>query len=543
MKRFKPIIALAVAPLLISCSGEISFDFNPPTIDVDTISVGELHKDALGGEVLTEGDNAYFDFYEVSDFHGAVNFNPSEETIGLSKLADYFSKKRAENPGGTVVLSSGDMFQGSAESNMTHGYMVNYSMNIMGFESMTVGNHEFDWSIDWLRKIQALKVDDYSIPFLGANVYDKATGQILDFLKPSTIIARGDYKIGVVGTLGDGADKSIMKSLVSGLEFKGELDIAKAEAQRLKSEEDCDIVIWTSHRDVNELAGLGLNRESGIDAVFGGHTHTNNPGTGAETIYSSDGIPFTETKNNGRGIAHARITLNKNTKEFVSAEGDCLVEPYTLYNLTDETRAIEHSEVKKVMDVYNAHIDPIKSEVIGNTDKELDVSDTFSLTDLCVDTMQLAANKWGKENGDIKVIAAFHNANGGVRANLDAGDITFGEVYKSFPFDNEICVVKTTGKKVKGFLEKGASYGTWRDLSVLSKWDDLADDAEVYYTTTDFMGTSSQFKFNLKDEDLIRTGFVVRDAVAARIKSQKNIKAADFERNDNNQQFKVLSRR
>ena len=172
MKRFKPIIALAVAPLLISCSGEISFDFNPPSIDVEAISVGELHRDTLTGAIAEEGNNVFFDFYEVSDFHGAVNYSQSDHYIGLAKMGDYFSKKRAENPGGTIVLSSGDMFQGSAESNLTHGYLVNYAMNIMGFEAMTVGNHEFDWSIDWLKKIQALKVDDYSIPMLGANVYD-----------------------------------------------------------------------------------------------------------------------------------------------------------------------------------------------------------------------------------------------------------------------------------------------------------------------------------------------------------------------------------
>ena len=537
MKRFKPILALAVAPLLIACSQEISFDFNPPTIDVDTINVGELHRDNLTGEIAEEGNNVFFDFYEVSDFHGAVNYSQSDHYIGLAKMGDYFSKKRADNPGGTIVLSSGDMFQGSAESNLTHGYLVNYAMNIMGFEAMTVGNHEFDWSIDWLKKIQALKVDDYSIPFLGANVYDKATNKVLDFLKPSTIITRGDYKIGIVGTLGDGSEKAIMKSLISGLEFKGELDIVKAEATRLKEEEHCDVVAWASHRDVGELSGLGLNKESGVDLVFGGHTHKDNPGAGGETIYSSDGIPFTETESYGRGIAFTRVAIDKTTRAVSIVDAGCDNEPADYPNLVD------HTEVKKVLDVYNTYIDPIKNEKIGSVDKEMDVSDTFSLTDLCVDTMRLAANAWGKNNGDIKVVAAFHNANGGVRANLPAGDITFGSIYKSFPFDNEICVVKTTGKKVKGFLEKGASYGTWRDLSVLSSWDSLADDAEVYYTTTDFMGTSSQFKFNLKDEDLIRTGFVVRDAIAARIKSQGNLKASEFERNDSNQQFKVLSRR
>ena len=143
--------------------------------------------------------------------------------------------------------------------------------------------------------------------------------------------------------------------------------------------------------------------------------------------------------------------------------------------------------------------------------------------------MQLAANKWGKDNGDIKVVAAFHNAKGGVRAPIAAGDITFGKVYQSFPFDNEICVIKTTGKKLKNYFKKISNSGIWRDTSVVSSLDALNDADEYYFTTTDFMATSNSFAFKLKDADLIRTGYIVRDAIAGRIKSQKNIKATDFE--------------
>ena len=177
MKLRKYIISLFALPLLVACGGssgggggkgEIDFDHSVPILDVDNISVGEIHKDALGGDITQDSENVYFDFYEVSDYHGTVNYSTEDKTIGLSKMADYMSKKRTLNPGGTVVLSSGDMFQGSAESNLTRGYLVNYGMNIMGFESMTLGNHEFDWGVEWIKKNAQLKVDNYSIPFLGA---------------------------------------------------------------------------------------------------------------------------------------------------------------------------------------------------------------------------------------------------------------------------------------------------------------------------------------------------------------------------------------
>ena len=530
MRKIKFTAALLVAPLLIACGApEVDFNFNAPTIDVDAIDVSSLSlkRDTLTGEIAGNENEVFFDFYEVSDYHGAVNYSVEDETIGLARMGDYFKKKRALNPGGTIVLSSGDMYQGSAESNLTHGYIVNYAMNIMGFESMTLGNHEFDWTIDWLRKEQALKVEDHAIPYLGANIFDKSTGKILDFLAPSVTITRGDYKVGIVGTMGDGADSAIMKSLVEGLEFKAELAIAKAEAAKLK-EEGCDIVVWSSHKDVSELSSYGSLQTSGIDVVFGGHSHKNSPAEGEEPVVI-DGVPYLETKNYGKGIAHARVTLDKATKEVKGAVGEVDTKPYALAGLE------EHAEVKKVMDLYNEYIDPIKHKVIGNVDAELDVSDTFSLTNLCVDTMALAANKWGKDNGDIKVVASFHNAKGGVRANMPAGEITFGSVYKSFPFDNEICVVKTTGKKLKNYFNKAGNYGVWIDLSRIAKTDSIDDAEEYYFVTTDFMATSSSFAFKLKDSDLMRTGYIVRDAVAARIQSNQNIKAASFVRSGNAQ--------
>ncbi len=530
---------LLIIPLLASCNGggggkgkksssEISFDFDPPTIDVEQINVSSLTKDVLTGEIANDSDNYYFDFYEVSDFHGAVNYSVDDKTIGIAKMGDYFSKKRADNPGGTVVLSSGDMFQGSAESNLTRGYYVNYAMNVMGFEAMALGNHEFDWGVEWLRKNNSVQINNYSIPYLGANVFMKGTNNILDFCKSSIIIERNDFKIGVVGTLGDNAEKSIMPSLIENLEFKKELPIVQAEATRLKAEEGCDIVVWLSHRDAKELSSCGVSKADGVDLVFGGHSHTN---TSTET----GGIPFLQTKNYGKGIAHARLAINKSTKDVTSISYEVDDAPYTYSGLVD------HPEVKKVCGAYNTVIDPIKNQVIGKTDAKLEVSgSTFSLTNLCVDTMSLVAKKWAKDHNDRKFVAAFHNANGGVRADMDAGSITFGSVYRSFPFDNEVCIAVATGKKLKAYFDKAGSYGVWHDPSIKA-YSDLNDSEEYYFTTTDFMGTSENFVFKLKDEDLIRTGYIVRDSIAGRISNQKDIEAANFDRTEN-AQFRVPSR-
>ena len=525
MKLRKYIISLFALPLLVACGGssgggggkgEIDFDHSVPILDVDNISVGDIHKDAIGGAIVEDSENVYFDFYEVSDYHGTVNFSTDDKTIGLSKMGDYISKKRALNPGGTVVLSSGDMFQGSAESNLTRGYLVNYGMNIMGFESMTLGNHEFDWGVEWIKKNSQLKVDDYSIPFLGANVYEKATGQMLEGLKASTIITRGDYKIGVVGTLGNGAEKSIMRSLISDLEFKDEVPIVKAEAARLKDEEHCDIVVWSSHRDVEELSKAGVTKADGVDVVFGGHTHKN-------TDDSTADIPYLETKNMGKGIAHAQMAINKSTKEVTCITHGVDEEPYAFAGLQD------HSEVNKVFNVYNQYIDPIKNEIIGKADRKLEVSNSFTLTNLCVDTMALAAQHWADANANgMKICASYHNANGGVRADIAAGDVKFSDVYKSFPFDNEVVIVQVTGSKLKDFTMKPGNFGFWRDMDILPSKSAIDTSATYYFTTTDFWATAPASNFNLQEEDLIRTGYIVRDCVAARFEYEGTVQGKNF---------------
>lgn len=525
MKLRKYIISLFALPLLVACGGsngggggkgEIDFDHSVPILDVDNISVGDIHKDTLGGAISEDADNYYFDFYEVSDYHGAVNYSADDKTIGLTKMADYMSKKRALNPGGTIVLSSGDMFQGGAESNLTRGYLVNYGMNIMGFESMTLGNHEFDWGVDWIKKNAQLKVDNYAIPFLGANVYEKATGQILTGLQPSTVITRGEFKIGVVGTLGNGAEKSIMRSLISELEFKDEVPIVKAEAARLKTEENCDIVVWSSHRDVEELTKAGVTKADGVDVVFGGHTHKN-------TDDSTSDIPYLETKNMGKGIAHAKLAVNKLTKLVSCVSHEVDEAPYAFAGLVD------HTEVQKVFNVYNQYIDPIKNEIIGKADRKLEVSNSFTLTNLCVDTMAMAAQRFADNNlNGVKICASYHNANGGVRADINAGDVKFGDVYKSFPFDNEVVICQVSGAKLKDFTMKPGNFGFWRDLDILSSRSAIDTAATYFFTTTDFWATAEASNFGFTEEDLIRTGYIVRDCVAARFEYEGTVQGKNF---------------
>ena len=89
-----------------------------------------------------------------------------------------------------MLLSTGDMWQGAAESNLTKGGIIVEWMNLLGFVSMTLGNHEFDWGEDAIRD----NLDIADFPFLAINVYSNTTNALADYCTPSVMIERGVFK-------------------------------------------------------------------------------------------------------------------------------------------------------------------------------------------------------------------------------------------------------------------------------------------------------------------------------------------------------------
>lgn len=236
----KKIALLAFIPFLVGCSsggGELEI----PTIDVENIHLNLPTKPTFNtGAIRSDGTFDYIDIYELSDFHGAVNFEAgsSETKLGLTRLSQYLLDKREENKGGTVVISGGDMWQGSADSNLTRGYVVTHSMNYMGFDTMTLGNHEFDWTDEWIKKNKSISDFEY----LCANLVDTKTNEMPSFVAPSKIVTRGDYKIGIIGTIGH-VEYSIIPSAIANYKFLDEAPVAAAEAKRLKEQSICGQIV------------------------------------------------------------------------------------------------------------------------------------------------------------------------------------------------------------------------------------------------------------------------------------------------------------
>ncbi|MBO5837707.1 MAG: metallophosphoesterase, partial [Oscillospiraceae bacterium] len=124
------------------------------------------------------------DFYNLNDIHGKLD--DADTHPGLDELSTYLADVK-QTDDHTVLLSSGDMWQGSAESNLTKGLIMTDWMNQMGFSAMAMGNHEYDWGEAPIEENDK----QAQFPFLAINIYDRETDQQVSYCESSVIVDLG----------------------------------------------------------------------------------------------------------------------------------------------------------------------------------------------------------------------------------------------------------------------------------------------------------------------------------------------------------------
>lgn len=496
MKKTKLLSLALIAPLLFSCNADNTI--NVEELKAFTPTYVQPENKNTGDPVINENGQVVFDFYEISDFHGAVVDDIDSNQPGLAMLGNYFDQVRANNTGGTILLAGGDMYQGSADSNLTYGNLVTYGMNVIQFDAMTIGNHEFDWGVEWIED----NANRATFPFLAANVTLKGTTTNPDFVSPYTIVTRGDYRIGIIGTIGENIKNTILASAIADFDFLDEVEIVDNIAEELRTDEDCDIVVWTTHNDYGNITQKLTSTVPNVDAIFAAHSHTNY----SSSITSKD-IPIVETTNYGEAVAHIRLLLNPTTGEVTYKTCETTNVLSSAYMLTKD------ATIDSIYSQYaSKFIDPYKNKVVGS------LADDFSITELAnfaCKTMVDTINNDAQYAYDI--VAGFHNRNGGVRKELAAGTLTFGQVYECFPFDNEIVILKVLGSDLARYLQAGGNYSFYR-LIELSQID---RSASYYIVTTDFLssGTNPYTSY----QEIIYTKMNVRDVVVDEMKSLSGV--------------------
>ncbi len=420
--------------------GSLYFSFYAP---VGSFLIRSFEVTALPRKAAyVPAQDPFLDIYTINDTHGAVDCLPTQYQAGITRLSSYLLGKERLNPDNAVVLSSGDMWQGSALSNDSRGALMVEWMNLAGFESMAIGNHEFDWTADVIAANAAKAV----FPFLGINILD-GNGQRPAWAQPSKIVRRGKYKIGVIGAIGPVED-SIAVSSLGAYHFATDITgLVSQEADRLRNDEACDLVILSLH-----YGSFDTSLCHNIDAVLEGHTHLD------YAKVDSYGIPHVQTYANGSDIRSLHFAESNGRLAFASFG---VADVNALSSLSEEPMA------KSLYDYYYAS-DPVINEVVGHLPSAISESQLAAIASKAMLFYYGGLADWNES-----LVAAFVNT-GCARHDLPAGEVTYGQVYAALPFDNDNVLCEVKGAKLKNLIHDSYLSG----FSSMS--ESLIDDGATY---------------------------------------------------------------
>jgi 5'-nucleotidase len=440
------------------------------------------------------------EIYATTDLHGHLvptkthlqggNGKRMGEVGGLAMIGGILKNARAKFPGRVMLLDGGDIMQGTLASNLGEGLAMIHGMNPLGYTAAAIGNHDFDYGpvgpspiptqpSDDPRGALIARIKDATFPMLSANLM---TDRGAHMFAPYVIREIDGVPVGIVGATTTALSTTTMPPNLIGLRVEPILPAVLA-AGRAATEKGARVLVVVMHAggecnrgprgftdaDKDDLAGChqeeeGFQLAHGLaadmkaggprwSALVGGHTHQ-----AVNAIV--DGIPFVQAGKNGEHVAHVSIEVTgrgkdaratghftiehdidvcaqKNKTDHCAAEGDAPVHAATYLGATivpDEKVAagIAHDlELAAATGARSIGVDLPEGMPAGYHDES-------PLGNFAADAVRkMAKAEVGLMNG------------GGLRADLPPGPLTYGRLYESFPFDNQVVAIEMTGAALR----------------------------------------------------------------------------------------------
>ncbi len=235
--------------------------------------------DPLGGwsSAAADPEHATITILQTNDVHSRIDPFPEGSgrnagRAGAARRATLIDAVRRENPN-TLLVDAGDVFQGTPYFNLFKGELDFKVMSALGYDVMTIGNHDFDAGMNGLAR--AARFADFDM--ISAN-YDFSGTVMGDRVKPHVIKQVGPARVGLFG-LGVILQGLVPPDLCQGVTYNDPVETARRQARYLRGQERCDLVIALSHLGntgyAGEVGDQTLAREvPEIDLIVGGHSHT-----------------------------------------------------------------------------------------------------------------------------------------------------------------------------------------------------------------------------------------------------------------------------
>jgi 2',3'-cyclic-nucleotide 2'-phosphodiesterase (5'-nucleotidase family) len=500
----------------------------------------------------------------TNDLHGALERLPI--------LGGYIANVRAvraKDGGGVVLLDAGDMFQGTLESNLSEGADVVRAYNQLGYTAAAVGNHEFDFGPvgpavtaatieDDARGALKARASEAKFPFVTANVIDKQSGARIKWpnILPSTLVEVAHVKIGVIGASTESTPFTTMPANFVGLEISPPAAAIADEAKALR-EKGAQLIFVTAHigskctdlSKPNDLSSCDQNEElfrvisdlpkGSVDVFVAGHTHS----TIAHRI-----ADIVVIESHAQGRAFGRVDLRVAPDGHVTSykihkpQLLCVGDTGSTLQRADECKTSEYEGAPVVPDAaIKTIVDEALSKAGARRSEKLGVTIAATIT-----------KSYGTESAqgnlftDLMIAArpetqvALTNG-GGLRADIPAGALTYGQVFEAVPFDNRFAIVDLKGshlrKLVSANLQKGGAILSWGGLAAKARCKggklDLAitvggkplDENKPYkLATSDFLASGGDGligRLKLPEGAIKMTDVIIRDAMVDVLKKKK----------------------
>ena len=501
----------------------------------------------------------------TNDLHGALE--------RLPLVAGYVNNVRAARQvdgGGVLLIDAGDMFQGTLESNIAEGADVVRAYNQMGYTASAVGNHEFDYGPEGPAVTAASIEDDArgalkarareaKFPMLVANIVDKESGEPIKWpnMPSSMTVDVAGIKVGIIGASTESTPYTTMPANFADLAVRPPAAIVTQQARALRNQ-GAQVIIVTAHigskcrefahpndtstcdRDEELFRMIRDLPKSTVDVIIAGHTH-------AGIAHRINDIAVIESFSSGRSFG--RIDLRISPDGRVTAKQ--IQPPHFVCAGEVEGNPMPVAECKPGdYEGKPVTADPAVQKIV---DEALARAGTRRKEKLGVTLAATVTKAYGDESAegnlfcDLMLAArpdasvAVTNA-GGLRADLPAGALEYGQLFEAMPFDNRFAVVDVKGahlrKLVSSNLQRSGGILSWGgltakarckagklDVAVSVGGKPLNDNAPYKLVTSDFLASGGDGligRLKLPDGSVQMTDVIIRDAIADILRKQKS---------------------
>ncbi|EAW7941417.1 bifunctional UDP-sugar hydrolase/5'-nucleotidase [Salmonella enterica subsp. enterica serovar Virchow] len=515
-----------------------------------------------------EKDKTYkITILHTNDHHG--HFWRSEYgEYGLAAqktLVDSIRKEVAQEGGSVLLLSGGDINTGVPESDLQDAEPDFRGMNLIGYDAMAVGNHEFDNPLTVLRQQEKWA----KFPFLSANIYQKSTGERL--FKPWAIFTRQDIKIAVIGLTTDDTAKIGNPEYFTDIEFRKPVEEAKVVIQELNMNEKPDVIIATTHMGHYDNGDHGSNAPGDVEMarslpagslamIVGGHSQ--DPvcmaSENKKQVNYVPGTPCAPDKQNGIWIVQAHEWGKYvGRADFEFRNGEMKMVNYQLIPVNLKKKVTwDNGKSERVLYTPEIAENPQMLSLLtpfqnkGKAQLEVKIGSVNGLLEGDRSKVRFVQTNMGRvilaaqiarTGADFGVMSG-----GGIRDSIEAGDITYKSVLKVQPFGNIVVYADMSGKEVVDYLTAVAqmkpdsgAYPQFANVSFVAKEGKLTDlkikgepvdPAKTYrMATLSFNATGGDGYPRIDNKPgYVNTGFIDAEVLKEFIQQNSPLDAAAF---------------